>query len=129
MEAAINSAEIKRKTKQLFQVLQDMENFLKLHIGDACPRLMREKLRFLHRIITPGRSKSVARGILTYYTRWSKMKILTKIVDLIGFLCKTNLNRDNLISEPYIYKDKILSTIDIIPFRAEKIKTLEIKQE
>ena len=57
------------------------------------------------------------------------MKILSKLVDLISFLCKTNLERDNLISEPYIYKDKILATIDILPFREEKVKMLIIKKE
>ena len=118
-----------QKTNQLFQVLQDVENFLKLHIVDACPLLLREKLRFLHRILSPGKSKSNIRGILTYYTRWTKVKILSKIIDVVGFLCKSNLKRDNLVSEPYIYKDKILSIIDIVPFRELPVKRLEIKQE
>ena len=127
METERKMKDMQQHKKQLFQVLQDMENFVKLHIGDACPLLLREKLRFLHRILLPGKSKSITRGLLTYYTRWSRMKILNKIIDLVSFLCDTKLGRDNLISEPFIYKDKILSTIDIIPFR--KIKLLEIKQE
>jgi hypothetical protein len=118
-----------KNESQLFQVLQDIENYLKSHIGDIDPIFFREKLRFLHRILTNGQPKSCVRGILTFYTRWARMKILNKTIDVINYLTKNKLNRDNLISKPYICKEKILSTIDILPFRAVKIKMLEIKQE
>jgi hypothetical protein len=61
--------------QQIFQVVQDLDTYIKLHIGDANGTFLREKIRFLHKIIPDGKIKKSLRGLLTYFTRWTKIII------------------------------------------------------
>ena len=109
--------------------MQDLDTYIKLHVGDSSPAFIREKLRFLHRNLEPSKTKSSVRGILTFLTRWDEFKIWAKIVDVINFISSEILGKDNLQSKPYIIRDRIISPVDIIAFKGESENTLQIKSE
>ena len=114
---------------RLFQVIQDLDNYAKLHIGDTDQAFLREKLRFLHKNLTQGKLKSNVRGILTYFSRWTKFKIWAKVVDIINFITTEILEKTSLYSAPYVVTDRIISPIDIIAFDGRDNDTLKIKSE
>ena len=113
----------------IFQIMQDLDTYIKLHVGDSTPAFLREKIRFLHRNLEPGKTKSTVRGILTFFSRWNMFKIWTKVVDVINFITTDMLGRENLTSTPFIIRDRIISPIDIIAFKDESENTLQIKSE
>ena len=66
----------------LFQALEDLNHYTSCHITDAEFPLLREKLRFLHKL-TKGITKTKIRGCLGYMTRWSKMRTWLRIAQVI----------------------------------------------
>ena len=116
--------------QQVFQSVQDLDTYIKLHIGDANGSFLREKLRFLHRILPDGKIKKSLRGLLTYFTRWTKIIIWRKIIDIVKFLAENKLGKPTLKSQPFIVSDRVVGPIDIIPFyKSGSEKMLEIKKE
>jgi hypothetical protein len=115
--------------KRLFHILQDLDIYAKSHIGDCSPAFLREKLRFLHRNLEPSKVKSAVRGILSFFTRWGSSKIWTKTIDILNFAAREILERDNLISKPFITHNRITGPIDIIPFDENFEGPLQIKSE
>jgi hypothetical protein len=113
----------------MFQILQDLDTFTKLHIGDADGQLLREKLRFLHRKLPIGAPKSRVRGLLSYFSRWTKFKIWSRLTDIVGHLSKTILGKTNLDSKPFIVTSRVCAQIDIVPFIKNDTKTIMIKLE
>ena len=116
-------------SSRLFHIMQDLDNYAKLHIGDTDQAFLREKLRFLHKSLNNGKLKSTVRGILTYFSRWNKFKIWTKIVDIINFTSNEILGKSTLYSEPYVVTNRIISPIDIVAFDGKDRDTLKIKSE
>lgn len=115
--------------RQMFQILQDLDTFTKLHIGDADGQILREKIRFLHRKLPLGASKSRVRGLLSYFSRWTKFKIWSRLTDIVNHLTKTILGKTNLDSKPYIVSNRVCSQIDIVPFIKSDTTTMTIKSE
>ena len=107
-----------------------MDNYIKLHIGDANGSFLREKLRFLHRILPDGKIKKSLRGLLSYFTRWTKIIIWRKIIDIVKYLAENKLEKPTLKTQPFIVSDRVVGPIDIIPFyKNGSEKMLEIKRE
>jgi hypothetical protein len=116
--------------QRMFQIVQDLDTYIKFHIGDANGSFLREKLRFLHRSLPDGKIKKSLRGLLTFFTRWTKVKIWRKIIDIVKFLAENKLEKPTLKSRPFIVSDRVVGPIDIIPFYKNSCdKMLEIKKE
>ena len=115
--------------KRLFHIMQDLDSYAKIHIGDFSPSFLREKLRFLHKNLENGKAKSTVRGILTFFTRWGDFKIWTKTVDIINFVTREILGKNNLQSVPFIIHNRITGPIDIFPFDENFDNTRQIKSE
>ena len=116
--------------QKVFQVVQDLDTYIKLHIGDANGSFLREKLRFLHRILPDGKIKKSLRGLLAYFTRWTKIVIWQKIIDIVKYLAENKLGKPTLKTQPFIISDRVVRPIDIIPFYKNGTeKMLEIKKE
>ena len=94
----IKVKEIEWDKKQLFQVIQDLDRYTKYHIGDANAAFLREKLRFLLKILPIGKAKTATRGLLAYFSRWTKIKTWRKIVDLIKYLSESIIGKSSLDS-------------------------------
>ena len=121
--------DVKLDRKQLFQVTQDLDTNVKLHIGDANVPFLREKLRFLLKILPAGKSRKSARGILTYFSRWTKIKTWRKIIDLLKYLSETILGKTMLKSKPFLITGRVVGTIDIEKFYRQKSHANKVKSE
>ena len=112
---------VKMDQKLLFQVVQDMDNYIKFHIGDANASFLREKLRFLNKTLPIGRAKTKTRGLLAYFSRWTKLKTWIKIVDLLKYLSENILGKSKLTSTPFIQTDRVVGPIDIMRYQRDRV--------
>ena len=82
-------------TKINEQILDDLTKFLIKYEMNVYPELLRSKLRFLHKELSPGKNKTKIRGILNMFTKWGAEKIITDIFELLQ---KSSQNKERKLS-------------------------------
>lgn len=97
----------------LLQTLQDLNDFTEKHLIDAEPKLLRNKLRFLHQILPKGEFKNKTRGALNYLNRWSREKAWVRITSTVMKLMD-EYEIDTLEAEKILWSDRFVKPSTVL---------------
>ena len=90
-------------------MLEILDEYVKRHLIDGEPMILRELIRMVHSSLPPGPQKSKARGILAYYTRTTAPMNWVKVAEFLDCVA-TSSNVQTFTSERVLEWDRVVAS-------------------